>query len=151
MFKHILVPVDGSRTSLAAIDKAAGLAKAFDAQVSVVFVIDPYPFTGVGADFAYGQDQYLSAAKAEANAAIEAANTRLQQAGVRAAQTRVVESHAVWRGILESADAAQADLIVLGSHGRHGLERLVLGSVAQSVLAHTKVTTLVVRAQAQAA
>ena len=84
MFKHILVPVDGSDTSLAAIDKAAGLAKAFGAQVTAIFVIDPYPFTGVGADFAYGQDQYLNAAKAEASAAIENAAARLKQAGVDA-------------------------------------------------------------------
>lgn len=148
MFKHILVPVDGSDTSLAALDKAGGLARAFGAQVTAIFVIDPYPFTGVGADFAYGQDQYLSAAKAEASAAIEAASARLQQAGV-AADTRVVESHAVWRGILEAADAAGADLIVMGSHGRRGLERLVLGSVAQSVLSHTKVNTLIVRDESE--
>lgn len=144
MFKHILVPVDGSATSLAAIDKAAGLARAFGAKVTAIFVIDPYPFTGIGADFAYGQDQYLSAARAEASAAIEAANARLSAAGTPV-DTKVVESHAVWRGILESADAVGADLIVMGSHGRRGLEKLVLGSVAQSVLSHTTVNTLIVR------
>ncbi len=69
---------------------------------------------------------------------------RLKAAGL-SSDTRVVESHTVWRGILEAADAASADLVVIGSHGRRGLERLVLGSVAQSVLSHTKVTTLVVR------
>ncbi len=147
MFKHILVPVDGSGTSLAALDKAAALARAFGAQVSAIFVIDPYPFTGVGADFAYGQDQYLTAARAEAAAAIESANARLKQAGV-AAETQVVESHAVWRGILETADSVGADLIVMGSHGRRGLEKLVLGSVAQSVLSHTRVNTLIVRESA---
>ncbi|HPP97693.1 MAG TPA: universal stress protein, partial [Ottowia sp.] len=89
--------------------------------------------------------QYLNAARAEAGAAIEAANTRLQQAGVQV-DSRVVESHAVWRGILEAAETVGADLIVMGSHGRRGLERLVLGSVAQSVLSHTKIDTLVVRA-----
>ena len=57
----------------------------------------------------------------------------------------MVESHAVWRGVLEAADAAGADLIVMGSHGRRGLEKLVLGSVAQSVLSHTRINTLVVR------
>ena len=145
MFKHILVPVDGSETSTKAVVKAVGLAKAFGSVVTVLYVIDPYPFTGVGADFAYGQDQYLNAARAEAGAAIEAANTRLQQAGVQV-DSRVVESHAVWRGILEAAETVGADLIVMGSHGRRGLERLVLGSVAQSVLSHTKIDTLVVRA-----
>ena len=73
MFKHILVPVDGSPTSMMAVSKAAGLAKAFGSAVTILYVIDPYPFTGVGADFAYGQAQYLSAATAEANAALDAA------------------------------------------------------------------------------
>ena len=144
MFKHILVPVDGSDTSLAAIDKAAGLAKAFGAQVSAIFVIDPYPFTGVGADFAYGQDQYLNAAKAEAGAAIENAAARLKQAGVDA-ETKVVESHAVWRGVLEAADAVGADLIVMGSHGRSGIEKLLLGSVTQRVLQDAEMPVLVVK------
>ena len=108
-------------------------------------MIDPYPFTGVGADFAYGQDQYLNAARAEASTAIDSVNQRLKAAGVQA-DTRVVDAHSVWRGILEAADAVGVDLIVIGSHGRRGLEKLVLGSVTQSVLSHTKITTLVVRA-----
>ena len=144
MFKHILVPVDGSETSLAAVDKAIGLAKAFGSTVTAIYVIDPYPFTGVGADFAYGQDQYLGAAKAEANAAVEAVAQRLTAAGLKA-DTRIVEAHAVWRGIADAAEAVGADLIVMGSHGRRGLEKLVLGSVTQSVLTQTQLATLVVR------
>lgn len=144
MFKHILVPVDGSETSLAAVDKAIGLAKAFGSTVTAIYVIDPYPFTGVGADFAYGQDQYLGAAKAEANAAIEAVAQRLTAAGLKA-DTRIVEAHAVWRGIADAAEAVGADLVVMGSHGRRGLEKLVLGSVTQSVLTQTQLATLVVR------
>lgn len=144
MFKHILVPVDGSETSLSAVDKAIGLAKAFDSEVTAIYVIDPYPFTGVGADFAYGQDQYLGAAKAEANAAVEAVAQRLTAAGLKA-DTRIVEAHAVWRGIADAAEAVGADLVVMGSHGRRGLEKLVLGSVTQSVLTQTQLDTLVVR------
>ena len=144
MFKHSLVPVDGSETSLSAVDKAIGLAKAFDSEVTAIYVIDPYPFTGVGADFAYGQDQYLGAAKAEANAAVEAVAQRLTAAGLKA-DTRIVEAHAVWRGIADAAEAVGADLVVMGSHGRRGLEKLVLGSVTQSVLTQTQLATLVVR------
>ena len=68
MFNHILVPVDGSNTAQVAVGKAIELAKAFGSTVTVIYVIDPYPFTGVGTDFAYGQAEYLSAATAEANA-----------------------------------------------------------------------------------
>jgi len=144
MFKHILVPVDGSNTAQMAVSKAIGLAKAFDSSVTVIYVIDPYPFTGVGTDFAYGQAEYLSAATAEANASVHAAKATLQEAGV-AVDSSVIEAHAVWRGIVEAGASLAADLIVMGSHGRSGLEKLVLGSVAQAVLSHTKLPVLVVR------
>lgn len=144
MFKHILVPVDGSSTAKLAVEKAIGLAKAFDGRVTAIFVIDPYPFTGVGTDFAYGQAEYLSAATAEANAAISEAKAAFEGAGVRV-DTSVIEAHAAWRGVVEAADSVQADLIVMGSHGRSGLEKLVLGSVTQAVLSHTRLPVLVVR------
>ncbi len=144
MFKHILVPVDGSATAQLAVEKAIGLAKAFGSRVSAIFVIDPYPFTGVGTDFAYGQAEYLSAATAEANASIKAAKLAFEQAGV-SVNTSVIESHAPWRGVVEAASSIQADLIIMGSHGRSGLEKLVLGSVTQAVLSHTHLPVLVVR------
>jgi nucleotide-binding universal stress UspA family protein len=144
MYKHILVPVDGSSTSQVAVGKATELAKVFGSSVTVIYVIDPYPFTGVGTDFAYGQAEYLSAATAEANAAVKAAKESFASAGV-AVDTSVIESHTAWRGIVEAGASLQADLIVMGSHGRSGLEKLVLGSVAQAVLSHTKLPVLVVR------
>lgn len=144
MFKHILVPVDGSATSLLAVNKAAALAKAFDSAVTAVYVLDPYPFTGVGADFAYGQAQYLNAATSEANKALEEAQKIMQEAGV-SAKIIVGEGHAVHEGIARVAENVGADLIVMGSHGRRGLEKLVLGSVAQRVLQAARMPVLVVR------
>jgi nucleotide-binding universal stress UspA family protein len=144
MYKHLLVPVDGSDTSKLAVDKAAALAKAFDSRVTVIYVIDPYPFTGVGTDFAYGQAEYLSAATAEANAAIKQAKDLLEQSGV-VVDSSVIEAHTAWRGIVEAGASLDADLIVMGSHGRSGLEKLVLGSVTQAVLSHTKLQVLVAR------
>ena len=144
MFKHILVPVDGSDTAQVAVAKTIELAKAFASTVTVMYVIDPYPFTGVGTDFAYGQAEYLSAATAEANASVHAAKESFASAGI-SVDTSVIEAHTVWRGIVEAGAALGADLIVMGSHGRSGLEKLVLGSVAQAVLSHTKLPVLVVR------
>lgn len=144
MFKHILVPVDGSATAQQAVQKAIGLAQAFGSTVTAIYVIDPYPFTGVGTDFAYGQAEYLNAATTEANEATKAAKQTLEAAGV-SVNTSIVEAHAAWRGILEAAESVGADLIVMGSHGRRGLERLVLGSVAQRVLSHANLPVLVVR------
>ncbi|MCK6414049.1 MAG: universal stress protein [Giesbergeria sp.] len=144
MFKHILVPVDGSPTSMMAVSKAAGLAKTFGSAVTILYVIDPYPFTGVGADFAYGQAQYLSAATSEANSALDAAKKAMQEAGIEAS-TVVGEGHAVQEGISRALESTGADLIVMGSHGRRGIERLVLGSVTQRVLGAVHVPVLVVR------
>ncbi|WP_159914840.1 universal stress protein [Pantoea sp. 18069] len=144
MFKHILVPVDGSSTSLLAVSKAAELAKVFGSSVTAVYVVDPYPFTGVGADFAYGQAQYLSAATTEANTALEAVRKIMEEAG-HPVNTVVGEGHAVHEGIVRVVDSIGADLIVMGSHGRRGLEKLMLGSVTARVLRSVHVPVLVVR------
>src|SRR5665647_871070 len=144
MFKHLLVPVDGSSTSRQSIEKAIAIAEAFKSEVTVIYVIDPYAFTGVGTDFSYGQAEYLSAATAEANEAIKAAKRAFQDHGISVTAS-IVEGHAVFRGILETAESVGADLVVMGSHGRHGLEKLVLGSVTAQVLSHTRLSVLVVR------
>ena len=144
MFKHILIPVDGSETSMKAVAKAAALAKTFGSAVTALYVIDPYPFTGVGADFAYGQAQYLSAATAEASSALDAAKQAMAEAGVQGSSV-VGEGHAVHDGILRELVSSGADLLVMGSHGRRGLEKLVLGSVTQRVLGVVHIPVLVVR------
>ena len=144
MFKHILVPIDGSETSMLAVSKATALAKTFGSVVTALYVVDPYPFTGVGADFAYGQSQYLSAATAEANTALDAARKAMTEAGVPVT-TVVGEGHAVHDGIVRALESTGADLIVMGSHGRRGLDKLVLGSVTQRVLGLVHVPVLVVR------
>jgi len=144
MFKHILVPVDGSSTSLLAVSKAAEMAKVFGSSVTAVYVVDPYPFTGVGADFAYGQAQYLSAATTEANTALEAVRKIMQDKGLPV-NTVVGEGHAVHEGIVRVVENTGADLIVIGSNGRRGLEKLMLGSVTQRVLRSVHIPVMVVK------
>jgi len=144
MFKHILIPVDGSATAQNAVAKAAGLAQTYRSEVTVIYVIDPYPFTGLGSDFAYGQAEYLAAASAEAKEAIANARSVLEPLGLKV-HSDVVEAHAAWRGILDKGQAIGADLIVMGSHGRRGMEKMILGSVTQAVLSHAHLPVLVVR------
>ena len=112
--------------------------------MTVVCVIDHYPFTGVGEDFGYGQAEYLSAALAEAHSSIHDAEAAFKAAGI-ATEARIVENRVPHEGILESAVDLGADLIVMGSHGRRGLQRFLLGSVVQRVLSHADVPVLVVR------
>ncbi|MBK6651647.1 MAG: universal stress protein [Betaproteobacteria bacterium] len=144
MFKHILVPVDGSSTAANAVEKAIDQARAFGAKLTLVTVIDNYPFTGVGGDFAYGQVEYLAAATANANSALENAAAAIQAQGMNC-DKRVIEEHVIHEGILDTARELGVDLIVMGSHGRHGLEKLLLGSVTTRVLGRSPVPVLVVR------
>lgn len=145
MFSHILVPVDGSDASLEAVEKAAGLAKAFGSRLTLLHVIDVYPFVGIGADYAFGQAEYLTAATASANQALARAEAALAQVGL-ACDRKLIEGHMVHQGILDAAGSLGCDLVVMGSHGRHGIDKLLLGSTTQRVLGHTKVPVLVVRA-----
>ena len=144
MFKHILVPVDGSPNAARAVEKAAGLAQAFGSTLTLVTVIDNYPFAGVGGDFAYGQVEYLAAATENANAALAKAEAIIAGKGLNCIK-RTVEEHVIHEGILDTAREVGADLIVMGSHGRHGLEKLLLGSVTTRVLGRSPVPVLVVR------
>ena len=144
MFKHILVPVDGSPTAALAAEKAIGLARAFGSEATAIHVIDPYPFAGIGTEVAFGQAEYLSAAKAEAAQALTAVRQAFESQGLKVG-TSSIEGHAVYQSILDTAAQVGADLIVMGSHGRKGLEKLVLGSVTQRVISHAHVPVLVVR------
>jgi nucleotide-binding universal stress UspA family protein len=144
MFKHILVPVDGSSASNQGVEKAIALAQAFKSAVTVVSVIDLYVFAGIGMDAGYGQVDYLNAATGEANLAVKTAKQLFADSGI-VANSSVVEGQVIYKNILAAAEAAHADLIVMGSHGRKGLEKLVLGSVTSQVLSHTLLPVMVVR------
>jgi nucleotide-binding universal stress UspA family protein len=149
MYKQILVPVDGSATGLDAARHALALAQVVKASVFLVHVIDTQPFLGVAADYAVGQAEYLAAATANAEGALGAALALAEAAGVPC-ESATVEGHAAETGILNTAEACEADLIVMGSHGRRGLEKLLLGSVTQRVLQDARVPVMVVRAAAAA-
>ena len=144
MFNHILVPIDGSETSMLAVSKASGLALAFGSRITLIHVVDNYPFIGVGADYALGQTEYLAAATSSANAALARGVAALAAEGLHSDQ-RVIDGHVVHEGIVDTAIAIGADLIVMGSHGRTGIEKLLLGSVTQRVLQDAKVPVLVVK------
>jgi len=141
---NVLVPIDGSETSMAAVSKASGLALAFGSRITLIHVIDNYPFIGVGADYALGQNEYLAAATASANQALARGVASLAAEGLHSDQ-RVIDGHVVHEGIVDTAIAIAADLIVMGSHGRSGIEKLLLGSVTQRVLQDAPMPVLVVK------
>ncbi|WP_342129655.1 universal stress protein [Hydrogenophaga sp. OTU3427] len=144
MFKKILVPSDGSDLAHKAADFAADLAKVHGAQIIGVYVIDPFPYIGIGDASAVGLQAYLSEAKLAANRSLEMLADSCKQRGVSYAGD-TIERSVVYEGITETARIEACDLIVMGSHGRQGVEALILGSVAQKVLTHAKVPVLIVK------
>ncbi|WP_101047198.1 universal stress protein [Macromonas nakdongensis] len=144
MFKKILVPSDGSQLAHKAAEFAADLAQQHGAQVVGVFVIDPFPYIGIGDASAVGLQAYLAEAKAAAGQSLEDIRQACAARGV-SFEGDTIERNVTYEGIIETAEAEGCDLIVMGSHGRKGVEALILGSVAQKVLTHAKVPVLITK------
>jgi nucleotide-binding universal stress UspA family protein len=146
MFKHILLATDGSAASAHAAQMAVGLARAHGAGLTAVYVADPYPYMGVGEVNPVGFQAYMAAAQEHAAQAHAQVETLCTQGGVPVTlQVRLVEDVAAASGIVQTAMAIGADLVVMGSHGRSGIARLMLGSVATKVVAESTVPVLVCR------
>lgn len=145
MFKKILVPTDGSELAGKAATTAAQLAKSQGAEVVGVYVIDPFPYIGIGDASAVALQAYLSEAKSAAGKALDALGKVCAAEGVAFAGD-TIERNVVYEGVIETASAEGCDLIVMASHGRQGVKALILGSVAQKVLTHAAVPVLIVKA-----
>jgi len=144
MFKKILVPTDGSALAQSAALTAAQLAKSQGAEVVGVYVIDPFPYIGIGEAAAVGLQAYLSEARGAAGRALDALGEVCKAEGVSFAGD-TIERSVVYEGVIETAQAEGCDLIVMASHGRQGVKALILGSVAQKVLTHASVPVLIVK------
>jgi len=144
MYKHILLATDGSASAEHAARQAFELARIHGGQVTAVYVVDPYPYIGIGETNPMGFQSYMSAAQDAAAHAFAHLNELAAQLGAPL-KTWLIEDAQVVQGILLVADEMQADLIIVGSHGRSGVERLVLGSVAHKVISQSTRPVLVVR------
>jgi nucleotide-binding universal stress UspA family protein len=146
MFKHILLATDGSPASEHAAQLAVGLARIHGARLTAVYVVDPYPYIGVGEINPMGFQAYMSAAQQQAAQAHGQVEELCKQGGTPVVlQARLVEDVGAASGIVQTAETEGADLVVLGSHGRTGIARLMLGSVSTKVVAESKVPVLVSR------
>jgi nucleotide-binding universal stress UspA family protein len=148
MFKHILVPTDGSKLAAKGIKAGVRLAKQLGAKVSGVYVVQPYvpPVYGEAAIYyaGYSPKEYKQIAEKAAKKALAALEIEAQTAGVPSA-TRIVSDAPPWAGILKAARARKCDAIVMASHGRGSVGGLLLGSETQHVLAHSKIPVVVIR------
>lgn len=146
MFKHIILATDGSAASAHAAQMAVNLARIHGSKLTAVYVADPYPYMGVGEVNPVGFQSYMAAAQAHAAQAHAQVEALCTQGGASIAlQVRLVEDVAAASGIIQTALAEGGDLILMGSHGRSGIARLMLGSVATKVVAESSVPVLVCR------
>ena len=148
MFKNILVPTDGSEFSDAAIEEAAKLAKALGAKL-VLFNAAPQHLPPLTEGFsAPGRPKETEAvhraAEAEAKKLLASAANNFNLSGLTVEQQFTL-SNSPYEAIIEAAKKFECELIVMASHGRRGLEGLLLGSETQKVLTHSRVPVLVVR------
>ena len=148
MYKHILIPIDGSECAERALTHGLTLAKQIKAAVTIVVVTDVLsPIEIVYQQLENGTKAILEFEKvvlASAKAVLSAAEEKAKSAGLACRTVHVPDQHPA-EGIVETADKIGADLIVMGSHGRRAIGRLMLGSVVSEVLARSKVPALVVR------
>ena len=143
MYKKLLVADDGSEPCAAAFNEAINLAKSVGAELHIVFVVFyPKTFGHPIVNLAAVED----ALRAEGQAILDHAAAQAREAGV-AASTAMVEAarEPIAATLLAAAANAHADLIVMGTHGRRGIGRAVLGSVAESLLRAATLPVLLVR------
>jgi nucleotide-binding universal stress UspA family protein len=148
MSKRIFVAIDNSSTSKKALDEAINLAKALGAELCIGTAVDEGPIAQHG----LGLGTYIDIHKVEqemrdaANALIDQAAATAEAAGCKPYRTLMEsEKKRVAEMILEAATRWDADLIVLGTHGRRGFERFLMGSVAENLVRIATTSLLLVR------
>ncbi|WP_194721450.1 universal stress protein [Noviherbaspirillum malthae] len=145
MFKHILLPTDGSALSEAGMLKGMHLAKDLNAKVTVIHVVHPFHvFTYDTEMIEDTENDYAQHAHARAERYLEAAQRMAREIGIPCASLQVTNDHP-FAAIIKAAEEKDCDLIALASHGRSGLKAVLLGSEAQKVLAHSRVPVLIFR------
>jgi nucleotide-binding universal stress UspA family protein len=148
MYKHILLPTDGSPLATKGARAGIKLAEALGAKVSAVYVAMPYTPAVYGDAAVYyagpspkEHKQFSQEAAKKALAPIEG---EARKAGI-ACTAVVLFDPKPWEGILKAARSRKCDAIVMASHGRGGLGGVFVGSETQRVLAHSKIPVLVIR------
>ncbi len=147
MFKHILVPTDGSPLSSDTVKRAIAFAKETGAKVTFFFAKPDYPvaFYGEGALIdPTTPDKFAEMAEQQAREILAAHESAAKAEGVVSASLSSV-SDIPYEAIIAAAETAGADLIFMASHGRRGFSGLLLGSETQKVLTHSKIPVLVYR------
>jgi len=148
MYAHIMVPLDGSELSLKAAHESIALAKQLRSKLTLITVISPY-HTGIAMPFESSllkgiEKSHDEEAKKAAQILHADISARAKSEGIEC-ESVVAFGESPYVQITMKAEASKCDLIVMASHGRRGLDGLLLGSETVKVLTHSKIPVLVVR------
>jgi nucleotide-binding universal stress UspA family protein len=145
MYKHILLPTDGSELSTQAVRDGIRLAKPLGALVTALHTTPQvYPSEMLGRQMIERSKEYVKQVEEEAARVLGAVEATAREAGVTCHAIHR-NSDTPWNEIIKVATEQGCDLIVMASHGRHGVTALVLGSETTKVLTHSKIPVLVCR------
>jgi nucleotide-binding universal stress UspA family protein len=146
MYQRILVPVDGSATSSQALAAAIGLAQSFKARLRLVHVVDETAYLSGYDQFGGYSGELIRAMKESGAKVLADAMAQARAAGVEA-DDMLFDKFGERLGdtVAQAAKLWNADLIVVGTHGRRGLGRVVMGSGAEQIIRQAPVHVLVVR------
>jgi nucleotide-binding universal stress UspA family protein len=144
MYKRILVPTDGSEITKKAAQTAIDLAKLAGAELFAIGVKEPFPYSAISEMQPVPPQEFYDAQERIASQNVKAVLDLAQAAGVPC-KAHTVEALHAWEAILDHAKTQQCDLVVMASHGRRGVQALLLGSETQKVLTHGRLPVLVIR------
>ena len=149
MYKHILIATDGSALAAKAVEAGLSLAAAGGAKVTALHVVSHFhlhyqPWAAPRSVHTKIESQHEEEAREAAQKMVDALVTRAKEKGVSCDGLVVVGDHP-YEEIIKSAEARKCDLIMMASHGRRGLDAVLLGSETAKVLTHSRVPVLVVR------
>lgn len=147
MFKHLLVPTDGSTLSTETVRRAISFAREASASITFFFAKPEYPIAVYGEGALIDPttpEKFAEMADAQANEVLAACKTLADDAAVPCSTSSAV-SDIPYEAIIDAAESCGADLIFMASHGRRGISGLLLGSETQKVLTHSKIPVLVFR------
>ncbi len=144
MYQHILVPTDGSEITHQAVQTAIGLARLTGAKLHTLSVKEPFPYSAISEMQPVPPQEFYDAQERIAAMRVKGVIDQAAAAGLDCSGATVEALHP-WEAILDHAKELSCDLIVMASHGRRGLNAILLGSETQRVLIHTKLPVLIVR------
>lgn len=149
MYKHILIATDGSELAQKGLDQGLQLAKQLGSKVTILTVTEPFPMMATASSAGWiaspkDIEIYDDNQKRLAQDVLKHAGEQAAKIGVVAEQKHIDERWPA-EAIIDYSQHADVDLIVMTSHGRRGIGRLLLGSQTNEVLTHTTITILIVR------